>query len=392
MLLGANSRITYSDGKFSLNSTKQATSLMGTSAENDAMLISLQKGKFELSASSNGEEERYITYDASLSSKSWRAVYVFNGSETTSTPTEFIVKNIIFKNFQCSYVGGVIGAGENTKLNISNSQFISCVASSGGAIYAENNTVEINNSIFSNCSVSSTGYGGALCLGESTAEISNSTFGNCTVSSSYHGGTIYAKEQSNLSLTDCTISGCNNGAIAIYHSSAIIMCGLIGCDDPIDEENSQSGNTDAVYVYDSTLELNNVAIKHNSSSNSYTICSSYSSVEINGGVFSDNSADNVIYATNGNFVINGTQITNNTTANFGDVINLWGDEEDTSIITNATISNNEASFCTIHNYGGVLVIQDTTISNNMVKWNGGAIYNTGTLEIVSSKNSQIFSE
>ncbi len=392
MLLGANSRISYADGKFTLDSTKQATSLMATSTENDAMLLSLSKGKFELSASSNDEEEKYITYDASLSSKSWRATYVTNDGETAN-PTELTIKNIIFKNFQCAYDGGAIKAGANTKLNISNSQFISCNASNGGAIFAENSTVEINNSSFSNCSVlSSSGHAGALNLVASTAQISDSTFDHCTVNSSFNGGAVYAENQSDLSLTNCIIKGCNRGAIAIENNStATISGGLFGSDDPIDAENPQYSNIDGVInAKDSTLTLNDVTIKQNYSSSGGTINSVSSSVTINGGTISNNRAENggAIYATDSNLLIDGTQISNNI-AGSGSAIYYVGDEEYTLNITNATISDNQAdSQGTIYNDGGVLVVQDTTISNNTATGNGGAIYNTGTLEIVSSENSQ----
>ena len=121
-----------------------------------------------------------------------------------------VADNVIFKDSKgiyCdghhNYIGGVIYAGVNSNVELSNCQFINTSSEYGGAIYVENGDLKIINSSFIN--TTSTLLGGAiLAIDGANVNVSKTKFIN---SQSSNGGAIYLFESSligyDLNFTYC---------------------------------------------------------------------------------------------------------------------------------------------------------------------------------------------
>ena len=200
----------------------------------------------------------------------------------------------------------------------------------GSAIYNNSyGTVTITGSIFSNNSASN--WGGAI-FNTSTATITDSTFSNN--SAKYSGGAIYNYVNGTVTITDSTFN--NNSA---------------GYGGAID-------NWGTATITDSTFS-NNTA--------------DYGGAIYNGGTAT---------ITDSTF--------NNNSADYGGAIYNYVDG--TVTITDSTLSNNSASNwggAIFNDVNGTVTITDSTFNNNSADY-GGAIYNTGTANIIADKADTIF--
>ena len=97
--------------------------------------------------------------------------------------------NTTFDSNRAYSYGGAIAAGENTIIEIYDSDFINdtSIKDSGGAIYFKNVNAVISNSNFINCHGQ---FGGAICDLNSKTTISKSKFSNNKAS--YRGGAVYS--------------------------------------------------------------------------------------------------------------------------------------------------------------------------------------------------------
>ena len=127
--------------------------------------------------------------------------------------------NTTFDSNRAYSYGGAIAAGENTIIEIYDSDFINdtSIKDSGGAIYFINVNAVISNSNFINCHGQ---FGGAICDLNSKITISKSKFSNNKAS--YRGGAVYSLYGS-FHMTDCVFRdnlGKNGGAIFVDNSTS----------------------------------------------------------------------------------------------------------------------------------------------------------------------------
>ena len=129
-----------------------------------------------------------------------------------------IINTTFESNTAYSY-GGAIAAGENSVIEIYDSNFINdkSLKDSGGAIYFRYADVKISNSNFINCYGQ---FGGAICDLGANSTISNSKFtGN---RASYRGGAIYSL-YGKFFINDCDLRnnhGKNGGAIFLDNATS----------------------------------------------------------------------------------------------------------------------------------------------------------------------------
>ena len=127
--------------------------------------------------------------------------------------------NTTFDSNRAYNYGGAIAAGENSIIEIHDSDFINdtSLKDSGGAIYFRKANVVISNSNFINCYGQ---FGGAICDLDSKTTISKSKFLNNKAS--YRGGAVYSL-YGTFHMTNCVFRdnfGNNGGAIFIDNSTS----------------------------------------------------------------------------------------------------------------------------------------------------------------------------
>jgi CSLREA domain-containing protein len=220
---------------------------------------------------------------------------------------------------------------------------------------------------------------------------------NSTVSDNYAilGGGIYNK--GTLTLINSTVSG---NYAAELSGGGILNKGTLTLTDSIVSENSSNGDGGGIFDdNDSTLTLTSSTVSRNSTRGSGGgIFEDNSTLTLTDSIVSENSADWIgggIYNKNNSTLtlINST-VLGNSAVNGGGISN-----QDILILTNSTISENSAT----ENGGGIfndgnLTLTNSTISENSAE-NGGGIFNDwrGTLIfqnalIAHSKGSDCFND
>lgn len=239
--------------------------------------------------------------------------------------------------------GGGVYVGENCTFNMTGGIISNCTAKDGGAIYANKGIVNLN------------GY--SIIQGNRAEE--------------YSGGAIYAKNNSIVTIGDCTISenvaNGNGGGIYAYNSTVKMENGNVFLN------NAVYGG--GIYIHASELIMNNGNIWKNTASNfgggvMVQIDNAKTSATINGGDISGNIAENGENG-GGGIWVNGSQIYSATLT-----------------INGGRISNNIAK----NGYGGGIRLQNayaylnlnggSVLSNSALR--GGGIYNGGKLTVTGA--------
>ena len=174
----------------------------------------------------------------------------------------YVIENCIFENTGCLNDGGAIffdaaglngnGIEDNATMNVSNSRFINCTSSFGGAIVQLSGLLNIANSTFDDNFALS--CGGAVYTADVEAHIIDSTFTNNVAL--YHGGALfhncYNLYIDNSTFTDNgVLLNTSDSANAIYSYNSLIK---------VENSYFKNGGVGIYTVFDDFSENNNTYV------------------------------------------------------------------------------------------------------------------------------------
>lgn len=225
------------------------------------------------------------------------------------------------------------------------------VTNQGGAIYNSGTISTIDGSTFTSNKASNTG--GAIYNSGTISTIDASTFTSNTVSN--YGGAIYNNGSSKLTINNSIFTG-------------------------------NSANLEGGGIYNFTnceLAVNNSTFtENNAGSRAGAINNSNGILTVSGSTFTNNYADSggAIY----NYINNNNTFTVSTSTFTGNGINTQGTvTTDDDVVT--TVNGGA-----IYNENGKLTVSNSTFTGNKATDYGGAIYNSGTLNIIDDNKTTSF--
>ena len=314
-------------------------------------------------------------------------------------PCTLSISNLTVLNSYSAVHGGAIDIyGPNATIN--NCNFINCSSNYGGAIDNDNKGVLIlNNCILSgNYAFGSKDLekgGGAIFNEDSTLIIDN-----CTITDNraeFPGGAIY--NRGTMKINNSVISGnvAYNEAGAIFNVNANTRATITIANTVISDNEAKKLGGAISNEYCRDFVLTNCTFKNNRANTSAGVMyNAYTgAMTIDNCSFVSNTA-----ATSGGVIINQYTLSinnsifeDNTAGNSGGAINNLNNDWFKGFITinNTKFNNNVANGIgesmgggAIFNNGGRVVIYDSTLNNNEASSYGGAILNSGILNITST--------
>lgn len=228
----------------------------------------------------------------------------------------------------------------------------------GGAIFSDSSITNISNSIFD--TNIATGYGGAIYNAGTIDNINDTIFAN---NSSSGGGAI--RNSGKITIYDSNfsnnISTANGGAI--YNSSDLII-NKNNTNVTFNENEAKSGG--AIYNDGSNLSISNANFTKNTAS------------QFGGALYNANSGI-ITQIINSEFTQNEATTSGSAIYNLGKINNIENTVFDSNETNAGVIFNSENSIIT--------KIKDGEFSNNISLAAGGAIYNAGTINITGTNFS-----
>ena len=150
---------------------------------------------------------------------------------------------------------------DNSAVTINKGTISECSADKGGGLYATNqSTITISGGTISGCKAPSSdkGNGSGLYANKSTINISGGTISGCE---GRWGGGLYAENSSTIEISGRTISGCKEGAgggLFVDSSTIRISGGIIS-----ECTTSDTGNGGGLYAKNSTIKITGGRIENN---------------------------------------------------------------------------------------------------------------------------------
>ena len=331
-----------------------------------------------------------------------------------------VVVDLDFNGIPDDGPGGGAILQEGGMLSITDSSFIgnSAISSlpfleaSGGAIHASGADVTIVNSFLSGNSTGPLGgSGGALYVNDGTLIAENLYItGNSASAATARGGGLYAKNSTvdlaNAIISANTTTGSNSegGGFAAFNSTVVLQNSSLAF-------NTTTGTSSAgggLFIDGGSLDVQNGNFIFNETQGNLApgggIASKNADVTIDGTTINRNDTQGIdshgggIYHTNGNLTITASTISNNdanqTGATGGGIYSntspLGGN---TALVSNSTVSGNTAASQGggIHNAGGLLQIEYSTVTDNSVPYsgNGGGVASRGDATASTEVRSSI---
>ena len=329
-------------------------------------------------------------------------------NDTQFLDNDFVVEDLDLDGIPDNGPGGGAIFQENGSLTIENASFIgnsvatadASLEAAGGAIYASGAAVVINNSFLTGNSTGPLGGSGGALYVKDGSLTSNYLYitGNSATAATAQGGGLYTKN-STVDLTNPIISanvttGSNSagGGFAAINSTTTLQNPLIAFNTTTGTQSPGGGmfvSGGSMSIQDGTFLLNQT---QGASSPGGAIANNNADLTLERTTINDNTAAGLnshgggIYHSGGNLTILSSTLSNNETTEAGSqgggiYTNTGPLGSNTALLFNSTVSGNTATHQGggVHNAGGLLQIQYSTITNNSVPFygNGAGVASAG---------------